>query len=91
MTSPVLADTDLVNGGKLATKWCVRCHDVSVDGLFKQYPPSFASIAVYRSSDQIQSRIAIPPLHNAMPQFAWMMTPENINDLVAYIESLEKN
>ena len=89
LMGPVLADVDLVNGRKLATESCIRCHDVSMDGRFKQYPPSFASIAVYRSSDQILGRIVYPPLHSSMPKIGYLLTPSNIDDLVAYIASLE--
>lgn len=91
LTRSALADPDLVNGGKLATEWCTKCHDVSLEGRFKQHPPSFASIAVFRSSDQIFGRIVYPPLHSSMPEIGLLLTPDNIEDLVAYIVSLESN
>lgn len=85
-----LAEGDVEAGGMLADKYCVRCHDISVDGAFKTYPPSFASIAVFRDSDQIRSRILFPQLHTPMPQMGFLLDPENIDDLTAYIVSLEK-
>ncbi len=79
------------SGRDLAREWCTRCHDVEPGGQFKMHPPSFAAIAVFRSSDQILARIAFPPLHVSMPQIAYILTPQNIDDLVAYIVSLESD
>lgn len=81
---------DPVNGAKLAAEWCAKCHDIGADGVFKQYPPSFASIAVYRSEDYIFSRVAFSPVHTGMPQMSYVLKHEEIGDLVAYIVSLEK-
>ena len=83
------AEPDAANGRELAQEWCTRCHNVLPGGPFKLHPPSFASIAVYRSEEQIQGRILFPPLHTGMPQIGYMLTPENVEDLVAYILSLE--
>ena len=78
-----------VKGEALAREWCARCHDVEKNGPFKQHPPSFASISVFRSEDQIYARIAYPPLHSAMPELSYALTPDNMQDLQAYIVSLE--
>jgi len=85
-----LADGDPVSGQKLAEEHCARCHDIAPIAPFKLHPPSFASIAVYRSESQILGRILFPSMHASMPQMAYFMTPENIDDMVAYILSLEK-
>lgn len=84
------AEGDVESGRMLADKYCVRCHDISAEGAFKTYPPSFASIAVFRDPDQIKSRILFPQLHTPMPQMGFLLDPENIDDLAAYIVSLEK-
>ena len=84
------AEGDQDNGAELAAEWCERCHDIQPDGAFKQHPPSFTAIAIYRSEDQIYGRIAISPIHSIMPQMGYVLTTDNINDLVAYIVSLEK-
>ena len=68
----------------------MRCHNVEPGGPFKLHPPSFASIAVFRSDDQIFGRIMFPPLHSSMPQIGYFLTPDNVEHLVAYIRSLEK-
>ena len=88
-STPALA-ADIESGRKLAEETCARCHDVGPDGAFKQYPPSFAAIAVFRSADDIRARIIYPPLHSNMPQMGIIWAPDVINDLVAYIVSLEK-
>ena len=84
------AEGDVLAGGELAREYCVRCHNVEPDGPFKLHPPSFASIAVYRSEGQIRGRILFPPLHSSMPQIGYMLVPKNVDDIVAYIISLEK-
>ena len=79
----------VADGQLLAREWCSRCHNIELGGPFKQHPPSFSAIAVYRSKDQIYARITIPPLHSNMPSLGYILTPENVNSLVAYIRSLE--
>ncbi|MCP4317370.1 MAG: cytochrome c [Hyphomicrobiales bacterium] len=89
MTTNGFAQGDAAAGEELARKWCARCHDVEPGGPFKLHPPSFASIAVYRSGEQIYGRILFPPLHSNMPQIGYILTPDNVDDLAAYIGSLE--
>ncbi|MEQ8966318.1 MAG: cytochrome c [Azospirillaceae bacterium] len=84
------ADDAVDHGRELAQEYCVACHDISADGAFKTYPPSFASIAVFRSDDQIRGRIIFPPSHSTMPQIGYLLEPESVRDLVAFIRSLEQ-
>ena len=88
-SSAAFAEGDVAKGAEIAREQCVRCHNVEPDGPFKEHPPSFAAIAVYRSDEQIYGRIVFPPLHAAMPQLGYMLTPDNVEHLVAYIRSLE--
>ncbi len=88
--TPVAAEGDAENGGRLAEQWCSGCHDISPDGPFKRDPPSFAAIAVYRSADQIFSRISLPVPHHGMPRIGQILDLEAIDDLVAYIAALEQ-
>lgn len=83
------AQGDAARGAELAAEHCAACHDVSADGVHKEYPPSFASIAVYRSRAQIEGRMLYPPQHASMPQLAFIMLPGEIDDLAEYIVSLE--
>lgn len=75
-------------GKLLADQYCSRCHDVGPDGAFKQMPPSFKSIAVYRGDDQIWSRIMFP-VHTGMPSMWEFLQPQNVGHVTAYIRSLE--
>ena len=89
---PASAAGNAANGQKLASEQCVRCHDISAGGKFKEFPPSFAAIAVYYSSDQIFEHIFFPPLHSTMFQEGnplYTLSRDQVNDLVAYITSLE--
>ncbi len=83
---------DIEKGRQIAETYCSRCHDVGPDGKMKQDPPSFAAIAVYRTPDQIYGRILAP--HAPMPQVVfswdWMVSKVNVDDVVAYIVSLDK-
>lgn len=89
--SQAFAAGDPSAGEKLAKEHCARCHDVGPSGAFKQYPPSFASIAVYRSEEQIYARIVFPSMHSGMPDVAfYLLQPNQIADLIAYITTLEK-
>ena len=90
LTSAPAIAADVESGRKLAEETCARCHDVGPDGAFKQFPPSFAAIAVFRSPADIRARILYPPLHSNMPQMGIIWAPGVINNLVAYIVSLEK-
>jgi mono/diheme cytochrome c family protein len=59
-------------------------------GVFKQYPPSFAAIAAYRSEEQIHARIVFPTMHSGMPEVAlYLLKPEQVANIVSYIMSLE--
>ncbi len=89
--SSASADGDIYVGEKLAKEFCTGCHNVDPTGPFKLYPPSFASIAVYRSPVDIRGRILFRPLHSSMPQLGHMLTPDNVDNLVAYIASLEND
>jgi mono/diheme cytochrome c family protein len=87
--SAAAADGDVKEGERIARESCSRCHNVEPKGPFKLHPPSFASIAVYRSVEQIRGRIIFPPLHASMPEIGYMLSPRNVDHVVAYITSLE--
>lgn len=93
MALPLLAAPaeagDAVKGLELAKQNCARCHDISKGAAFKMRPPSFQSIAIYRREDDIWARILSPSPHSGMPDTQWMLTPEQMQDLLAYIVSLD--
>ncbi|MFA8386828.1 MAG: cytochrome c [Pelagibaca sp.] len=80
---------NITMGRQIAEEYCVACHNVDPGGAFKQEPPSFAAIAIYRSPQQIRERI-VTPIHAAMPRYTEYMIGGNIDDMVAYIASLEE-
>ncbi len=91
MASAVVAqDGDAAKGQALAGEHCARCHDIGPGGGFKTFPPSFASIAVFRAPDQITARIWFPALHASMPAMENLLMAEDVADLTAYIVSLDK-
>jgi mono/diheme cytochrome c family protein len=89
MAGSAVAEGDVKDGEKLARESCARCHNVEPKGPFKLHPPSFTAIAVYRSVEQIRGRILFPPLHANMPEIGYLLSPENVDHVVAYITSLE--
>jgi mono/diheme cytochrome c family protein len=82
---------DPVKGHELAKHRCSRCHNIEKGGAFKERPPSFQSIAIYRSEADIWSRIVAPSPHAGMPEVAWDMSPEDVQNILAYIVSLDVN
>ena len=86
-SSATWAQGDAAAGRQLAMEWCSNCHNVAADGQMKQDPPSFAAIAMYRSPGYIRSNIVAP--HGAMPDIANVLGL-NVDDLVAYITSLDR-
>ena len=81
---------DIGNGQRLAGEICADCHDVSAGGVMQEMPPSFAAIAQFRAPEDIRARIAFPPAHTSMPKFGMIWGKNNLDDLVAYIVSLER-
>jgi len=90
LAAPASAQTgDAAIGAELAVEYCARCHDVAAGGAFKTFPPSFASIAAFRGPDQIVARIWFPATHSLMPQMMNLLSREDVDNLTAYIVSLE--
>jgi mono/diheme cytochrome c family protein len=80
---------DAANGKKLAAAKCARCHNIEPGGAFKQHPPTFQAIAIYRREPDIWGRIISPSPHSGMPEVVWDLSPDDVQDLVAYIISLD--
>ncbi|WP_343081823.1 cytochrome c [Ostreiculturibacter nitratireducens] len=86
---PALAQGDVEAGRALAEENCARCHDIEPGGAMKTMPPSFASIAAFRTADEITGRIWFPPMHSRMPPMHMILTPQDVDSLTDYIVSLE--
>jgi cytochrome c len=79
---------DAAAGERLARQWCVNCHVIDGTGpatTLPQGPPSFRIIAGHLDPSQMRSFLTNP--HGAMPDLA--LTRAEIDDLVAYIDSLK--
>lgn len=83
------AEGDAARGQAIAQQQCARCHDVAKGGAFKKMPPSFQAIAIYRTKPDIWARIIAPSPHAAMPDMTWTLTADDVQDLLAYITSLD--
>ena len=90
IASPVGAqEGSIENGAELAAEFCAQCHDITATGPMKQHPPAFAAIAKFRPEEQIRASIWFPALHAGMPQVMNVLDREAVEDLTAYIVSLE--
>ncbi len=87
--SPSGYAADVLEGRKLAEQWCAKCHNIEKGAPFKLTPPSFASIATYRTYDSILGKVVAPSQHSGMPETQWLLQREDFDDLLAYITSLE--
>lgn len=83
-------ETYIAAGQRLAEANCARCHNIAPGGAFKLYPPSFQAIAVYMDPDIMRLRIMYPDHATLMPEFHTFMFVENLDNIVGYIESLDK-
>jgi cytochrome c len=84
--SPSVA-ADVAKGALLAGQWCANCHVIggSPGASVQQGPPSFRAIAQGGlTADQLRTFLSHP--HAPMPDLA--LTRSEINDLIAYIDTL---
>jgi len=81
-------EADPEAGFTIAQEFCASCHTIGPDLYFKQEPPSFASIALYRTDRGIRNRILAP--HIGMPTLGpILLDGDKLEDLIAYIRSLD--
>jgi mono/diheme cytochrome c family protein len=86
---PASAGGDVARGAVIAKRWCVNCHVVSADQTSAKVDvPTFADIARRRPDDRALSSFLVNP-HPPMPNLS--LTRQEIDDVVAYIRSLEPN
>jgi cytochrome c len=84
-SQPVRADA--ANGERLAKQWCVNCHVINRSGpsaTLPQGPPSFQVAAGHLDPGELRAFLTHP--HGQMPDLA--LTRSEIDDLIAYIETL---
>lgn len=84
---PLAAHADAAAGERLAQQWCVNCHVVpgaTARATVQQGPPGFPAIAQHLDPGALRAFLSHP--HKPMPDLA--LTRAEIDDLVAYIETL---
>ena len=83
------ARADAAKGSQLAQQWCAGCHVTGGKPAsnLQQGPPSFSTIGHALTADQLRAFLSHP--HGAMPDLS--LTRAEINDLVAYIETLRRS
>jgi cytochrome c6 len=78
---------DVVNGGRLYTKYCVTCH--GADGVnVMPDAPNFANSEKLLRPD-VFILASIKEGINAMPAFQGMMKDKDILDVISYLRTLE--
>ncbi|CAA7624608.1 Cytochrome c-552 [Magnetospirillum sp. UT-4] len=74
-------------GADLAARWCAGCHVVGPSGAGTDSAPSFAAIAGRRDSAEIRAFLVKP---HARPMRGFSLSTREIEDVAAYIETLEQ-
>ncbi len=76
-------------GRRLATGWCSNCHGGDPSAAEPLMPaPYFAEIANRRDTTGYKLRVFLRTPHTRMPNY--VLSPDEIDDLVAYIMSLRR-
>lgn len=90
-TMPARADAEIAHGKALVETNCARCHAVGKTDA-SQHPeaPPFRILSQRYPIDALEEAFAegISTGHPDMPE--WVATPEQIDAIIAYIESLQK-
>jgi mono/diheme cytochrome c family protein len=73
-------------GADIAARWCGACHVISANGAGTDSAPSFILIAHQRNAIELKSFLE---RSHAKPMRGFTLSTREIDDLVAYIGSLE--
>jgi mono/diheme cytochrome c family protein len=73
-------------GGELAARWCAGCHVVAPSGAGVDNAPRFQDIAKDRAPAEIRTILSGP---HAKPMKGFKLKRHEVEDVAAYIESLE--
>lgn len=86
LAAPALAQGDVETGRQYALTWCTTCHVVDHAGHGADVGPALPELLAggKRTSDEIRGWLADP--HPPMPNLD--LTRQEIEDIVAYLESL---
>jgi len=82
------AMADPATGESLAGQWCVQCHGIRADRLSPNLAaPTFPELAAEPSITEYSLRALLRSPHETMPHITF--TPDQLDDIVAYIMSLK--
>jgi mono/diheme cytochrome c family protein len=73
-------------GADIAARWCAACHVVAPSGAGTDAAPSFASVAKRHDADWLKAFLVKP---HARPMRGFSLSNREIDDVVAYIVTLE--
>jgi mono/diheme cytochrome c family protein len=79
---------DAANGGRIAERWCSGCHVATPGGAGTDAVPALETIARNRQGDAGWMREWLSNPHPPMPNPN--LTRTEIDDVVAYLESLNR-
>ena len=82
------ADGDAQRGLEKSREVCALCHIVEEGGQGNADLPTFGNIANDPETDAARLRAWLAVPHPQMPQFD-SLTPQDVEDIIAYIESLK--
>lgn len=88
MPGPATAAGDVVNGLRLTELMCARCHIVGPDRDGGDKGPSLPQLVNRMRLDPAGLRAWLGEAHPAMPSFNLALGRQEIDDIVAYLESL---
>jgi mono/diheme cytochrome c family protein len=89
LAAPAFAAGNVEAGHQLARIWCSSCHLVDSSGQARDAAPPFAAIAKRRAADRAWLRAWLISPHPPMPNFN--LTRQQIDDIVAYLQSLPQS
>jgi mono/diheme cytochrome c family protein len=79
---------DVASGQTLAKAWCAGCHVVVPNGLGGDAGPPFAAVAARPNGSAAGLRAWLTDPHPPMPNLG--LSRQQIEDIVAYLESLKR-
>ncbi|MFO1040102.1 MAG: cytochrome c [Geminicoccaceae bacterium] len=91
LLAPAARAADVEAGHKIASDQCSRCHAVEKEGIsLLEGAPPFRTLGEHYPIDDLAEALAegIVTGHPQMPEFEF--TPEQIDDLLAYLSSIQQ-
>jgi hypothetical protein len=87
-TVPAIAAGDVLNGMPLTQLMCTRCHVVGLDRAGGRQGPSLPRIINRLGLDPTALRAWLDEAHPPIPNFRLELRPQQLDDIVAYLDTL---